>query len=31
MTGDNIESDIKFAHNVGIDSCLVFTGVQKKP
>ena len=31
MIGDNMESDIQFAVNCGIDSCLVFTGVQKKP
>ena len=27
MVGDNMESDIQFAANNGIDSCLVFTGV----
>ena len=31
MIGDNMESDILFAKNNGIDSCLVFTGVQKLP
>jgi len=31
MVGDNVESDIVFAKNNGIDSCLVFTGVQKYP
>ena len=27
MIGDNLETDIKFANNIGIDSLLVFTGV----
>ena len=31
MVGDNMESDILFGKNNSIDSCLVFTGVQKMP
>lgn len=29
MVGDNLESDVSFAINNGIHSCLVFTGVQR--
>ncbi len=27
MIGDNLNTDIKFAHNCGIDSLLVYSGV----
>lgn len=30
MIGDNLETDIKFANNIGIDSVLVYTGVHQK-